>query len=648
MKIALIGNQNSGKTTLFNLLTGMQQKVGNWPGVTIEKKVGIIRGTKHELIDLPGIYSLSPYTAEERISKEFILKEKPDLIINIVDATNLERNLYLTSELLELDIPIIIALNMIDLLEKKGIKINDRKLSEQLGTEVYRISARKGTGIKNLLSGIYTIDVKVRKHIFHKELEEKISRVQDSYFQGQKNKRFLAIKLLEECDENENREVSLIRKQIEKEYGEDIDEIIATQRYEYLDSIMQNTLIKKKRNSITDILDAIFLNKYLAFPIFAFIMCFIYYISVGVVGNIAVDFVANIISELKLILQNIFYASNVSAWINSLVIDGIVEGVGTVCEFVPQLAILFLCISFLESSGYMSRIAFLLDKSFRKLGLNGKSLIPFIVGSGCSVPGIMATRIIERNEEREKTIIFTPFIPCSAKLPMIALFSGYFFPDNAGLVSASFYFLSIIIIIISALIMKKDYRKNSYISELPDYQFPSLKYILKDVIDKVTAFLKRAGSVILICSIVIWFLLSFSPSLKYDVDIEESILAQIGKCISWIFYPILGENSWGASVSILQGLIAKEQVISSMSIIAGLGGEIENMFSNGGAFSFFNYASAYAFVAFNLFSAPCFAAITAMGKELGSKRKLIGALLFQTLIAYGIAFIIFQVGSRVI
>lgn len=339
-------------------------------------------------------------------------------------------------------------------------------------------------------------------------------------------------------------------------------------------------------------------------------------------------------------------------WLNSLVVDGIIAGVGAVLGFIPQLIILFICISVLETTGYMSRIALLLDKLFRKIGLSGKSLIPFIVGSGCSVPGIMGTRIIENQDEREMTTILTPFIPCSAKLPIIALFSGYFFGENSGFVSASLYFFAIAVIVISALVMKKfiyKHTSSTYISELPEYKLPSAKYVAKDVFDKVIAFIKRAGSVILICSIVIWFLLSFSPKFEYGIDVEDSILASVGKSISWIFYPMLGENSWGATVSAIQGLVAKEQVISSMSVIAGLAEDTEEgsqIFGNGSIFEFFTTASAYAFMVFNLFSAPCFGAIGAMRRELGGTKKMLKAVLFQTVSAWILATLVYQIASR--
>lgn len=404
--------------------------------------------------------------------------------------------------------------------------------------------------------------------------------------------------------------------------------------------------------NISEKLDKVFLNKWFSFPIFMIIMFLIYYLSVGVVGNFTVNWITSKIDEISRVIELGLISIGTSEVITSLVIDGIIKGVGAVSVFIPQLVILFLSISLLETTGYMSRIALLLDKVFRKIGLSGKSLIPFIVGSGCSVPGIMGTRIIEKENERKMTVILTPFIPCSAKLPIIAMFSGYFFKDYSGFVSVSLYFLAIVVIIISALIMKKFVYKNTnstYISELPEYKLPNIKYIVNDVLDKVFSFIKRAGSVILVCSIVIWFLLSFSFDLEYGVNIEKSILASIGKVVSWVFYPIIGVNSWEATVSALQGLIAKEQVISSMSVISGLAEETSKnaVFSSGGIFNFFTKASAYSFVVFNLFSAPCFGAIGAMEKELGGSKKVLKAIAFQTIIAWILASIIYKIGNKI-
>lgn len=530
MKVGLVGNQNSGKTTLFNCLTGMNAKIGNWPGVTIEKKVGTIKGTKHEITDLPGIYSLSPYSAEEEVSRNFAFNENPDAIINIVDATCLERSLFLTTQLLEANSKVIVALNMTDKLEEKGLSINEKKMEEMLGTKVIKISALKEIGIEELI----------------KEIDKPIKR-------------------------NENK---VIPEYLSKDYDIEKYEEIVNQKYSFISRVVETCVKKKaKPEAISDKLDKIFLNRWLAFPIFIIIMFLIYYLSVGIVGSFTVDLVGDAVGSFGEWVGSLMENIGLSEWLNSLVVEGIIAGVGAVLGFVPQLIILFLCIALLETTGYMSRISLLLDKVFRKIGLSGKSLIPFIVGSGCSVPGIMGTRIIENEDERKMTAILTPFIPCSAKLPIIALFAGYFFPNSSGIASSSLYFFAIAVIIISALIMKKfvfKHTSSTYISELPEYKLPSAKYILKDVFDKVMAFIKRAGTIILLCSIIIWFLLSFSFKLEYGVNVEESILANIGNKISWVFKPMLGENSWEAAVSALQGLVAKEQVVSSMAVINGL------------------------------------------------------------------------------
>ena len=607
MKVALVGNQNSGKTTLFNCLTGMNAKIGNWPGVTIEKKVGIIKGTNYEITDIPGIYSLSPYSIEEKISKNYIFEENPDVIINIVDATCLERSLYLTTQLLETNSRIIIVLNMADKLEEKGLIIDEKKLSQILGVKVFKVSALKETGIDRIIEEL--------KKLNYIKREKKVPDY------------------------------------LEENYDINKYEEIANKKYEYIENIVKTCVKKKIREvSISDKIDKILLNKWLAFPAFIIIMFLIYYLSVGVIGKFTVDVIGNYINDLKVSTYGIMTNMNMAEWFKSLVRDGIISGMGAVLGFVPQLIILFLCITLLETSGYMSRVALLLDKVFRKIGLSGKSLIPFIVGSGCSVPGIMGTRIIENEDERNMTTILTPFIPCSAKLPIIALFAGYFFPERSGLVAASLYFLAIVIIIFSAIIMKKYVFKNTtstYVAELPEYKLPSIKYVVKEVFDKIISFIKRAGTIILLCSIIIWFLLSFSVKLEYGVKIEESILAAIGKKISWIFYPIIGVNSWEATVSAIQGLVAKEQVISSMAVISGLTEETSEIFIKGGIFEFFNPISAYAFMIFNLFSAPCFGAIGAMKKELGNNKKLLKAISFQTGIAWFLATFIYQIGNRI-
>ena len=657
MKIGLVGNQNSGKTTLFNLLTGMNAKIGNWPEVTIEKKAGKIKNTDFELTDLPGIYSLSPYSIEEEISRKYIFDEKPDVIINIIDSTVLERSLYLTTQLLEIDSKVIIALNMADILEKKGIQIDVKKLENELGCKVVKISALKETGIDELVEEIKKLDNKKEIKIFDDVLENAITNVKKQFSKEEINKRFVAIKLLEDDKrfiDKTSIKVKEVQVEISKNYDTDLEEIIATERYNFIEKVKEKTFKKiKTEESVSSKLDKIFLNKWLAFPIFVVVMFLVYYLSVGVIGSYTVDFVGGLMESVGEFAGTYLEDFGTSEWVNSLVVDGIIAGVGAVLGFVPQLIILFILISILETTGYMSRIALLLDKLFRKIGLSGKSLIPFIVGSGCSVPGIMGTRIIENQDEREMTTILTPFIPCSAKLPIIALFAGYFFGENSGFVSASLYFFAILVIIISALIMKKFIYKNTsstYISELPEYKLPSVKYVAKDVWDKITAFIKRAGSVILICSIIIWTLSSFSFKFEYGVDIEESMLAQIGNTISWIFEPMLGTRSWGATVSAIQGLVAKEQVVSSMAVINGLADDVDTgkeIFSESGVFGFFTAASAYSFMVFNLFSAPCFGAIGAMKRELGGTKKMLKAVGFQTIFAWILATIVYQVGSRI-
>lgn len=725
MKIALVGNQNSGKSTLFNALTGSNQKIGNWPGVTVEKKVGYLKGTGHEIVDLPGIYSLSPYTNEEKISRNFLLTEKPDLIINTIDATSLERSLYLTTQLLELDCKVIVALNMCDLLEKKGLTIDENKLQGELGVNIVKISALKKHNLDGLIKIIshenfYKKDIK----IYNERVENLIDIVvKNGAFS--ENKRFLAVKTIERdfdfdlfnnsnkkhnkknnenldknfnennekndnnLDENlnknnkkfdgnyseknvnngrnfdknndenaQNNEQYLEKiekeiKEIEASYNIDIEQIIANERYNYIVKAKKECVVqRKKAQTITDKLDKIFLNKWLAIPLFLVIMGLVYFLSVGIVGTFTVDLIDSGVSGFSDLVAEWLISLNASEWAVSLLCNGMIAGVGAVLNFVPQLIIIFLCISLLETTGYMSRISFFFDKFFRKIGLSGKSLVPFIVGSGCSVPAIMSTRTIENENEKRATIMLTPFIPCSAKLPIIALFSGYFF-KNSWLVTTSLYFMSVALIIISAFIIRKFFLKgqdNTFISELPEYKMPNFKYIFKDVFDKTFAFVKRAGTIILLCSIVIWVLVSFDFSFTYGVSVEDSILAKLGNCLAWFFYPILGEYSWSATVCAIQGLVAKEQVVSSMAVISGLAEDVASgslIFSKSGIFGFFTPVSAYAFMVFNLFSAPCFGAIGAMHKELGNTKKTFIAIAFQTGVAWIMALLVSFIGNLI-
>lgn len=677
MKIALVGNQNAGKTTIFNALTGSNQKIGNWPGVTIERKEGLLKKTKDfEVIDLPGIYSLSPYTPEEEISRSFIINEKPDLIINVVDGTSIERSLYLTTQLLELDVDVIIALNMSDILESRGIKIDVEKLSNKLHTTIIPVSGLTENGINFLIDTILSGKYIKNEHnkIYSEDIEDLIEKFSETLISN--NKRFIAVKLIENDRDyhsliSENHEKQI--KELETNNNMDGEQLIASKRYEYIEKIKgECTFVVSKKESITDKLDRVFLNKWLALPIFALVMAFIYFLSIGVVGGLTTPLIEVLFNgtsgepvEFDLIfttinanlnfkgigplLGEVIQSAGGSPWAISLVQDGIIGGVGSVLSFLPQLIVMFLCLSLLETTGYMSRIAFFLDRIFHKFGLSGKSLIPFIVGSGCSVPGIASSRIVEDENERKATMILTPFIPCSAKLPIIALFSSYFFNNYAWLISLSAYLIAIILILIFGYLFKKFIFKgehSSFVSELPEYRKPKGKYIVRDVYDKSFAFIKKAGTLILLFSIIVWFLTRFSWSFNFleQENINKSMLAGIGNAFAWFFYPMLGEWSWGASVSAIQGLIAKEQVVASMSIIAGS----ENVFASGGPFSFLTGPTAYAFMVFNLFSVPCVAALGALRREARSAKTLLLTILFEIGVAWILATLIGVIGRAIV
>ncbi|MCF7929891.1 MAG: ferrous iron transport protein B [Acholeplasmataceae bacterium] len=656
MRVALIGNQNSGKTTLFNLLTGTNQKIGNWPGVTIEKKIGIIRGTDFEIVDLPGVYSLSPYSVEEEISRRFLFEEKIDLILNIVDSTSMERSLYLTTQLLELGIPMMIALNMKDIADKRGIHIDLKTLEEKLDTTILSISALKKTNVFNLIQYIKMGDYRKNnyQHIYDHELEDAIESIKPIV--DTKHSRFLAVKLIEDdmvFTAYHTDETRKIVSALSKDYLRDMEQVIADERYRYIENIRDEAVTaNRSQMTWTDKIDNVLLHRFFAIPIFMVIMFGIYYLAAGPIGSYTTQVVGEYMSMFSDWTRGLLIDFGASSWSVSLVVDGMIAGVGAILSFLPQLAILFLLISLLETTGYMSRIAFFLDRIFQKVGLSGKSLIPFIIGSGCSIPAIMSARTINDETEKRMTIMLTPFIPCSAKLPIITLFAGYFFRNNSGLVSASLYFFAIGVIFLSALIMKKFWFKgkhSSFILQLPDYKVPNLKFIIFDVFEKIKAFIQQAGSIILLASIIVWFLISFSWTLNYGIDPNQSILASIGKVLGWIFYPMLGTYSWGAAVSALQGLVAKEQIIASMAIIAGHSETTSEgtLIFGSSVFSFFTPASAYAFMVFNLFSAPCFGSIGAMNKELGSTRRMWQAVLFQTGIAWVLAVIVYQIGHLI-
>lgn len=683
MKCCLVGNQNSGKSLLFNLLTGLNQKVGNWPGVTVERKEGIIKDTDYLIVDLPGIYSLSPYTSEEEISREFILKEKPDLIINIIDSTSIERSLYLTTQLLELNTNVLVVLNMEDILKKKGYEINISKLEELLGTKVISISALKKIGIENLIKTIKENNIKTNKNlkIYSDDIESLLKEIEnelpnDIYF-----KRFSAVKIFEREENYKkflNNEINRKIENIEKRYDVDSEQLIATQRYNFIEKIRDESVKKNIKETLTQKIDKIILNKYLAIPIFVFVMAIVYMLSVGIIGGLTVNLMdaffngssgeidigifeyslGSIPSNFIGIgpwLSKIITDAGGSAWAASLVSDGVIAGFGAVCNFLPQLIILFLCLALLETSGYMSRITFLFDHFFKKIGMSGKSLVPFIVGTGCSVPAIMSARTVEDNSEHKLTVILTPFVPCSAKLPIISCFVGGLFAQILGgrtwLVTLSMYFLAVVVIVLVGWFINKFFIKNkntTYLTELPDYHSPSITYICKDVFDKTLSFIKRAGTIIVLCSVIIWLLLHITWDFKfinYTEDnlvlnaqlMEDSFLALIGKTLSWIFAPILGFNmSWGATVSAIQGLVAKEAVVSSMEVINAVQ-EGGNIFAQGTQFAFFNGFSAYGYMIFTLFSAPCFGAIGAMRRELGSSKEMWKALFIETGVAWILA-----------
>ncbi len=680
--IGLVGNQNAGKTTLFNALTGMNATVGNWPGVTIERKEGYIKGGQDlMLVDTPGVYSLSPYTDEEKVTRKFCLDTHPDLIINIIDATALERSLYLTTQLAELNSDVIVALNMADILEQNGITIDTEKLSSLLGLTVIRISAKTGQGIDQLIKTIRENKYLRNSHlkIYAEDVQKEIDHIEGDLnheLEEAHNPKFAAVKVFERDPyfhalSNSSTESEV--KAIETTYDMDAEQIIADQRYDFVTKIKSECCTEKEMpESLTDKLDRVFLNKWAAIPLFILIMAFVYFLSVGLVGSLTSDFINALFngSESISILQweipfsfkglgpflgeKILQAGG-SVWAADLIQNGLIAGVASVINFLPQLIVLFYCMAFLEASGYMNRIAFFLDKIFKKFGLSGKSIIPFIVGSGCSVPGVMSARTVENERERNLTIVLTPFIPCSAKLPIIALLSSVIFPGFGWVVSLSVYFLAICIILLTALIAKhlrKNQEETSFISELPSYKWPSQYYAWREVFDKTVSFIKRAGTVIFICSFFVWVLTRFNwawqyvgpttmdPSASNDgSNIGASMLAGVGKVLAFLFIPAWGGNySWGATVSALQGLIAKEQVVSSLSVIAG--GDIL------AGFPFFsgNHFAAYSFICFNLFSVPCFGALAAMKKELGSKKAFAQAIGVELLWSYSLSTLIGLIG----
>jgi ferrous iron transport protein B len=669
IKIALAGNPNCGKTTMFNDLTGSSQYVGNWPGVTVEKKEGKLKGNKDVIIqDLPGIYSLSPYTLEEVVARSYLINEKPDAIINIVDGTNIERNLYLTTQLTEIGIPVVMAVNMIDAVRKNGDSIDIDKLKEAIGCEVIETSALKGIGSKEAAQKAVEIAKSgtpfAPRHTFSKEVEEALNRI-EGVIKGKENgmnSRWLAIKLFERdekikeqitFDKATEEQIETVITELEKKLDDDGEGIITNERYNYISKVVKQAVHKKTRTGQTgtDKIDRIVTNRWLALPIFAVIMFLVYYISISTVGTMATDWVNDVLFTdiVPGAVSSFLTTVGTADWLNSLILDGIVAGVGAVLGFIPQMVVLFFCLAILEDCGYMARIAFIMDRIFRKFGLSGKSFIPILIGTGCGVPGIMATRTIENDHDRRMTIITTTFIPCSAKLPIIALIAGALFPGSIW-VAPSAYFVGMAAIIISGIMLKKSSLfagdPAPFIMELPAYHIPGLKGILIHVWERAKAFIKKATTVILLATVGVWFLSSFGWNL-HMVEIEDSILASVGRVIAPVFAP-LGWDDWKPAVATVTGLIAKENVVGTFGILYGFSEVGDNGAEVwGNLHAAFTPLSAYSFLMFNLLCAPCFAAIGAVRSEMGSTKWTLFSAGYQTLFSYIAALIVYQIGLLV-
>lgn len=670
IKIGLAGNPNCGKTTMFNNLTGAKQYVGNWPGVTVEKKSGKIKGYSDvELVDLPGVYSLSPYTLEEVVTRNFMIDEKPDAVINIIDASNIERNLYLTTQILELGIPTVIALNMMDIIEKRGDIIDIEKLSKTLGCPVVKTSALKGNGTKDVATKAIEIAKNNKSNNFNmnfsQEVKEALEDIKSLIRSNNINysgstEQWMAIKIFERdsdfinkiaLNNNVKEKIESIIVKCEKEFDDDAEGIITGERYEFIGGLVSKVIKKKNtsKHTISDKIDKIVTNRILALPIFALIMWAVYYIAVSSLGTILTDWTndtlfGEIIGEnVAVFLENV----GTAPWLQSLINDGIIAGVGAVLGFVPQIMLLFFLLSLLEDCGYMARIAFIMDRILRKFGLSGKSFIPVLISSGCGVPGIMATRTIENDKDRRLTIMLTTFIPCSAKLPIIALFAGAIFGGSSW-VAPVVYFLGIFMIVICGIILNKTKifkgEAAPFVMELPQYHIPSMKNVLIHMWDRAKAFIAKAGTIIFVACAVIWFTSSFNWTLQM-VDAQDSILASIGRIIAPIFAP-LGFGNWQSAVSTVTGLVAKENLVGTFGVLFGIAEAAEDtptLLTQIG--TMFTAASGLSFIAFNMLNAPCFAAIGAIRREMGSWKWMWITIGFQTLTAYIVALVINQVGS---
>ena len=682
IKIALAGNPNCGKTTMFNALTGANQYVGNWPGVTVEKKEGKLKGKKGKgediiVTDLPGIYSLSPYTLEEVVSRDYVLKENPDVIIDLVDATNIERNLYLTTQLIETGVPVVIALNMADLLEKRGIKIDTKRLSMLLDCPIIETSALKGEGLDKLIDeAVKTAkksSVDLPKEIFTKEMEEAISEVKKVLPSSitEDKKRWYAVKFLEN-DEKVKEAMKLSasgqslvdskRQDLEKKHDDDMESIVTDERYKFIQKIV-NTTVKKAKDKLTvsDKIDRIVTNRILGIPIFVAVMWLVYYVSVTTVGTFVTDWTNDVfVVAIQDFFSNILANIGASDMVMGLVVDGIIGGLGAVLGFVPQMAILFLFLSILEDCGYMVRIAFVMDRVFRHFGLSGKSFIPLLISSGCGIPGIMASKTIEQDNDRRLTIMTATFIPCGAKLPVIALMGGVIAGETAGYAESSFiaplmYFIGIVAVLVAAIILKKTKpfsgKPAPFVMELPQYHIPQAKTVLLHVWERLKGFIIKAGTILFLACVVMWFLGGFGftdGGFGMVEDSADSLMAAIGGVIAPIFAP-LGFGEWQPVAASISGFTAKEAIVSTMGVLANVAGDTEDAVNvAAGVASWFPTGiAAFSFLMFNLLDSPCLAAIATMAKEMNDKKWFWFAILFQNVFAYIVCLCFYQIGSFV-
>ncbi len=682
IKIALAGNPNCGKTTMFNALTGANQYVGNWPGVTVEKKEGKLKGKRGKgedviVTDLPGIYSMSPYTLEEVVSRDYVLKENPDVIIDLVDATNIERNLYLTTQLVETGVPVVIALNMADLLEKRGIKIDVKRLSMLLDCPIVETSALKGEGLDKLIDeAIKTAkksSVDLPKEVFSKEMEAAIADVKDVLPESitEDKKRWYAIKFLEN-DEKVKESIKLSasaqstvdskRQAIEKKHDDDMESIVTDERYTFIQKVV-NTTVKKGKDKLTvsDKIDRIVTNRILGIPIFIAIMWLVYYVSVTTVGTFVTDWTNDVfVVAIQDFATNILSSIGAGDMVMGLVVDGIIGGLGAVLGFVPQMAILFLFLSILEDCGYMVRIAFVMDRVFRHFGLSGKSFIPLLISSGCGIPGIMASKTIEQDNDRRLTIMTATFIPCGAKLPVIALMGGVIAGETAGYAESSFiaplmYFIGIVAVLVAAIILKKTKpfsgKPAPFVMELPQYHIPQAKTVLLHVWERLKGFIIKAGTILFLACVVMWFLGGFGftdGGFGMVEDSADSLMAAIGGVIAPIFAP-LGFGEWQPVAASISGFTAKEAIVSTMGVLANVAGDTEDAVNvAAGVASWFPTGiAAFSFLMFNLLDSPCLAAIATMAKEMNDRKWFWFAILFQNVFAYIVCLCFYQIGSFV-